>query len=83
MYVVEQTGKIKIVEADGSSKSHFLNIEDRVLSTGFEQGLLGVAFDPDYANNGYFYVHYTNLDGDSRFSRFSVHPSNPKKSKSK
>jgi glucose/arabinose dehydrogenase len=81
MFVLEQAGKIKIVEADGTSKSHFLNITDRVLSTGFEQGLLGIAFDPGYAENGYFYIHYTNLDGNSRFSRFSVHPNNPKKAK--
>ena len=79
LFVVEQTGKIRIVDANGNHKSHFLNLTDKVLTDGFEQGLLGLAFDPDYDDNGYFYVHYTNLEGNNQFSRFSVNPHNPKK----
>jgi hypothetical protein len=41
----------------------FLDITSRVKSSGNEQGLLGLAFHPDYANNGYFFVHYTNYNG--------------------
>jgi len=79
LFVVEQTGRIRIVDENGNHKSHFLNLSNRILTTGFEQGLLGLAFDPDYAENGYFYVHYTNLEGNSQFSRFSVNPHNPNK----
>ena len=79
LFVVEQTGKIRIVDANGNHKSHFLNLTDKIQATGFEQGLLGLAFDPDYADNGYFYVHYTNLEGNNQFSRFSVNPRNPNK----
>lgn len=79
LFVVEQTGKIRIVEPDGSWKSHFLNMSDKISTAGFEQGLLGLTFHPDYEENGYFYIHYTNLDGNSTISRFNVNPHNPKK----
>ena len=46
-------------------------------STGGEQGLLGLAFHPDYATNGYFYVHYVNMDTQVQISRFSVEPADP------
>jgi glucose/arabinose dehydrogenase len=79
LFVVEQTGKIRIVGTNGKHKSHFLNLSDKITTTGFEQGLLGMAFDPDYEDNGYFYVHYTNLEGNNQFSRFRVNPHNPNK----
>src|SRR5688500_8050295 len=79
LFIVEQTGKIKIVTPDGKTKSHFLNWSDKISTTGFEQGLLGLTFDPDYATNGYFYIHYTNLAGNSTISRLSVNPNNPDK----
>lgn len=79
LYVVEQTGKVRIVDTQGNHKSHFLNLTDKISSAGFEQGLLGIAFHPDYATNGYFYVHYTNLDGNSTISRFTVNKHNRKK----
>jgi len=50
----------------------FLDIDSRINSGGNERGLLGLAFHPDYENNGYFYVNYTGLDGSTRISRFSV-----------
>lgn len=76
-YVVEQPGTIKVLNASGEVISVFLDISGRVMSTGFEQGLLGIAFDPQYATNGFFYVHYTNTAGNSQFSRFSRNPMNP------
>lgn len=79
LYVVEQTGKIRIVDANGKWKSHFLNWSDKISTAGFEQGLLGLTFDPDFAQNGYFYIHYTNLEGNSTISRLSVNPLNPDK----
>lgn len=72
MFVVQQDGRIRIVRADGSLDSGaFLDIASQV-SEGSEQGLLGLAFHPDYDNNGYFYVYYTDLAGDSVISRFEV-----------
>ena len=49
-----------------------LNIGGRVLSEGNEQGLLGLAFHPNYEDNGYFYVNYTDNNGDTVVARYSV-----------
>lgn len=77
LFVVEQGGKIKIIQADGSVNStSFLDLSQQILS-GNERGLLGLAFHPEYSLNGYFYVNYTDLSGNSQISRFSVHPQNP------
>ncbi len=77
LFVVEQRGQIQVftLRDDPSqitSSSTFLNIEDRV-SDGGEMGLLGLAFDPNYPSNGYFYVYYTaNSPRRSVLSRFQV-----------
>ena len=77
VFVVEQGGRIKIVDPSGTTNATpFLNISAQV-STGSEQGLLGLAFHPDYLNNGYYYVNYTKTNGDSRIARFSVDPGDP------
>ncbi len=79
IFAVLQAGSIRIVQPDGTVlPTPFLNITSRVNSTGNEQGLLGLTFDPDYANNGWFYVNYVNGPGSgtTRVSRFSV-SSNP------
>lgn len=58
LFIVEQSGTIRIIDSNSTVLSTpFLDITDRV-EDGGEQGLLGLAFDPDYANNGYFYVNY-------------------------
>lgn len=82
LFAVERPGKIRILESDGALvPTPFLDITTQVDSTGGEQGLLGLAFHPDYANNGFFYVYYTRdppgagLDR-SRVSRFTL-SSNP------
>lgn len=76
LFVVEQGGKIKIIQADGTVNSTpFLNISSQV-SNGNEQGLLGLAFHPNYATNGYFYINYTKTNGNTQIARFSVDPSN-------
>jgi len=78
LFVVEQDGIIKIVNSDGTVETtNFLDIDNIVGSTGNEQGLLGLAFHPNFATNGYFFVNYTNNSGDtviSRFSRIGVDP---------
>jgi hypothetical protein len=71
LFVVEQQGIIKILNSDGTiNATPFLNI-DPIVSSGGERGLLSVAFHPNYAVNGYFYVNYTNNSGDTVVSRFS------------
>jgi hypothetical protein len=71
--VVEQDGRINVVDSDGTVHTlPFLDINPRVNSSGNEQGLLGLAFDPDYKTNGYFYVNYTNNSGNTTISRFNV-----------
>lgn len=73
LFVVEKAGQIKIVEPSGIVLDPpFLSIAAKVGSQGGEQGLLGLAFHPEYASNGYFYVNYTNLSGTTVVSRFSV-----------
>jgi glucose/arabinose dehydrogenase len=72
LFVVEQNGKIWIVDSLGVKSSlPFLDIDPRVNSNGNEQGLLGLAFHPNYAQNGFFYVNYINNSGDTRVVRFS------------
>lgn len=73
LFVVEQAGVIRILDANGNTlPGPFLDITGRVDDSGNEEGLLGLAFHPDYANNGYFYINYTDLDNRTRISRFSV-----------
>ena len=55
----------------------YLDISDRVLAGGIEQGLLGLAFHPDYATNGRFFVYYTDRDGRRQLSEFAVTTSDP------
>lgn len=61
LFVVEQAGRIRVFDNDpeAGSTDIFLDIRARVNSSGNEEGLLGLAFHPDYENNGYFYVDYT------------------------
>jgi glucose/arabinose dehydrogenase len=77
LFIVEQNGVIRIIEADGSIQDvPFLDINDRVINTGNERGLLGLAFHPDYATNGYFFVNYINNSGNTVISRFTKDTSN-------
>lgn len=73
LFVVERGGKIYAFENDDDvqEKSLFLDISDIILNSG-EQGLLGLAFHPNFEQNGYFYVIYVSKDQVSTLSRFSV-----------
>ncbi len=80
LFVVEQrsgsTGRIRIFDLNSNQllSTPFLSL---TVSTSSEQGLLGMAFHPDYANNGYFFINYTNSSGSTIISRYQVHSSNP------
>ncbi|HMA19709.1 MAG TPA: PQQ-dependent sugar dehydrogenase [Gemmatimonadaceae bacterium] len=71
LFIVEQAGRIRIVKNGQALTEPFLDIADRVRSGG-EQGLLSVAFHPDYRTNGFFYVNFTDRSGDTRVERFKV-----------
>jgi glucose/arabinose dehydrogenase len=71
LFVVDQAGKIVIVDG-GAVAGTFLDIRARVATTGSERGLIGLAFHPQYASNGRFFVRYTVPSGDVRISEFHV-----------
>ena len=59
LFVIERSGRIRIIKNGALQATPFLDIQSIVKSSGSEQGLLGLAFHPAYANNGKFYVAYT------------------------
>jgi len=69
LYVVEQAGRIRTIDGGKLSPRPFLDITGDVQAGG-EQGLLSVAFHPDYESNRLFYVDYTDLNGDTRVVEF-------------
>lgn len=67
VFVVEQAGVIRVFDGaddDVASTSVFLDISDQVSRRGNEEGLLGLAFDPEFAENGTFFVHYSSSTND-------------------
>ena len=82
LFIVEQEGRIKVFDNDSNTTSSqtFLDIRSIVDQDGgyTEEGLLGLAFHPNYSENGYFYVNYTDY-GPKRnvIARYSVDPDNP------
>ncbi|MDZ4179773.1 MAG: PQQ-dependent sugar dehydrogenase [Coriobacteriia bacterium] len=75
-FVVERTGYVRVVRNGELSPTPFLDISASV-STNSERGLLGLAFPPAYAQNGRFYVNYTDRDGTTTISRFSASSTDP------
>jgi len=69
LFVVEQRGRVQVLVDGELADEPFLNITDRVTSGG-EQGLLGLAFPPDHASTGRYYVYYTDANGNTVVSRF-------------
>jgi glucose/arabinose dehydrogenase len=69
IFVVEQTGRIRVVRNGTLLTEPFLDIASQT-STGGERGLLGLAFHPAYAANGFFFVNHTDANGDTRIVRF-------------
>jgi glucose/arabinose dehydrogenase len=73
LFIVEQGGLIRILNSlDGTPRATpFLDVAGLIV-TGGERGLLGMAFDPNYAGNGRFYIYYTNTAGDIVIARYGV-----------
>src|SRR6266542_1933964 len=76
LFIVQQTGQIRIFTNGTLLLAPFLDISDLVSCCG-EQGLLGLAFHPDYATNGFFYVDYTDNAGNTVVARYSVSENDP------
>src|SRR5690606_33817700 len=76
LFVVEQVGRISIIRDGVRLGEPFLDVRDRVHEVGNEQGLLGLAFHPDYARNGRFSVNYIARDpqGDTVVAEYRVSP---------
>lgn len=73
LFVTEQPGRIRVIEKGQLRDQPFLDLTGKVMSQGNEQGLLSVAFHPDYATNGQFFVNYTRLgDGATVVERYTV-----------
>ena len=74
LFIVEQRGVIRILEGGELLETPFLDIDDLVVDIGGfdERGLLGLAFHPDYDNNGQFFVYYTNNESNSVVARYEV-----------
>ena len=77
LFIVEKTGQIKILDlaTGGVLATPFLDVSSQILTDG-ERGLLGLAFDPGFASNGFFYVNLINSSGDTEIRRYHV-SSNP------
>jgi hypothetical protein len=73
LFVVQQRGRIRLFSDGQLSDDPYLDIGDR-LSGGNEQGLLGLAFHPDFETNGFAYVDYTDSAGDTRVVRYTESP---------
>ena len=72
LFVVEKVGRIRVFQDGELLAAPLLDISDRVGSAQSEQGLLGLAFHPGYAENGLFFVNYTDRQGATVVSRFSM-----------
>lgn len=75
LFIVEQTGAIRIYNNGVLETTPFINLAGRISCCG-ERGLLSLAFHPQYATNGFFYVYYTATNGDITIERFKTDPAN-------
>ena len=78
LFIVEKAGKIEILGLNSGQvlSTPFLDLTGQLATAG-EEGLLGLAFDPNFAQNGYIYVNLINLSGDTEIRRYQVSASNP------
>ncbi len=89
LFVLQQNGIIRLVDQEGNVANEvFLDVSGRITTAGNEQGLLGLAFHPDFQDNGRFFINYTgnssaaNESGNTIVSAFTVLPNNPDKADS-
>jgi len=72
LFVVERLGKVRVLHHDTTQARPFLDLSGQVQTGYVEQGLLSIAFDPQYATTRHFFVYFNNLNGDIRIVRYTV-----------
>jgi glucose/arabinose dehydrogenase len=77
LFVVEQSGQIRIIQEGAILPEPFLDLTGIAVDNAFERGLLGLAFHPRYAENGQFFVNYTDVNGDTAVARYTVSAGDP------
>lgn len=77
LFVTEQPGTVRVIQDGKLLATPFLNVTSKLTSAGNEQGLLDIAFHPDYAKNGTFFITYTRTDGQPTLARYQVSSSDP------
>jgi len=74
VFVVEKTGKVFSYSNSYQDKKLFLDLSSVITARGSEQGLLSIAFHPNYSENGYLFVFYTAKNGDNTLARLTIEP---------
>ena len=74
LYVVEKTGRIYVFDPSNEHKHLYLDASSLITTRGNEQGLLSVAFHPDFKTNGYLFIFYTARNGDNTLARLTANP---------
>ncbi|MBK5232654.1 MAG: PQQ-dependent sugar dehydrogenase [Thermoleophilia bacterium] len=77
IYAVSRLGKIRVIEKGELLPKPLLDIESQVQTGWVEQGLLGLAFPPDFKKTGRYYIQYTAKDGDNKVDEYQVNPEDP------
>jgi glucose/arabinose dehydrogenase len=77
LFVADLKGKIYILEDGVVRENLFLDVSENLTTLSYGQGLLGMAFHPDYAENGFFFVDYTPPDGNAALVRYQVSADDP------
>ena len=75
LFVVQRNGVVLVYDTAGTKIDTFMNIRNKITTSsgaGEERGLLSIAFSPNYASNGYFFIYYNDLNGQVTISRWSV-----------
>jgi glucose/arabinose dehydrogenase len=81
IFIAERGGIIQIYDPEAGAilDEPFMYIPDRVTANGIEQGLLGLAFHPDYAENGRFFIYHNDRDAKRQLAEYAVLPDDPDK----
>jgi len=77
LFVVEKTGKIWVIVDGAVQTTPFLDVSEKITTAGNEQGLLGMAVAPNFAESGYFFVNYTDRQGATVVERYTVSRNDP------
>lgn len=71
-FVIEKTGRIWVIDGGAVQPTPFLDVSDKITTAGNEQGLLGMAFAPNFVENGHFFINYTDRQGTTVVERYTV-----------